>query len=383
MRDVVYAVSLVVICLVPTGEFFNTTMGTASRLAGFVLGGVWLVAVYWSGTLRKVSFFHWAVGAFVVWNALSVFWSIDAESSMVRFYAYLRMLLLCVIVWDLYIRAERIRAGLQAFVLGAYLPVVSTITNFATQNAYSWERYSSSGNNANSTAIITAIAMPFAWYLASAPATSRWARALKVANFAFVPAAVLAIALTGTRFAIVMSLPTMIFVSTTLVRLKLATKISVLVFLVISLFYVGSVVPEASTARLGTVYEEAASGDFNGRLQFWKEGIRVWTDHPLLGVGANTFTLAVPSGRSAHNSFIAILTELGLTGLALFGIIIGIVVLGVCRQPAAETYFWLTVVAVWLLGNLPMDFVHSRTTWVLLGLAVASTGSASPRPPIH
>ena len=380
MKEFAYRLSLLVIFLIPVGEFINTAFGTASRLGGVLLGGVWLAAVVSSGAFRRLSHFHVATAVFVLWNVASVLWSIDAESSLERFFSYIRMLVLTVILWDLYTSSERVRWGLQTFVLGAYLPVLSTIYNFVMGASQSWTRFSSSGNNANSTAIVIAIAMPIAWHLASSKGEGRSVTALKPFNYAFIPLAVLAVALTGTRFAVVMSVPTLIFCVTTFGRLKPRMRALAFVFLGIALFQVAKVIPEASVERLGSTAEEMVSGDLNSRTVFWREGIQVWSDHPLLGIGANTFPLATPSGRSAHNSFLEILVELGIIGLVLFGIVLTIAVAGVFRQPTSDAYFWLTVFTVWLLGNLPLNFAHTRVTWFLLAFAVASSALPTREP---
>lgn len=376
MKNIAYGLSLVVIFLVPSGEFVKTGLGTASRTAGLLLGAVWLASVFQAGRARKVSLFHAALGVFLLWHALSVFWSINVDASLARLFSLTRMLLLTVILWDLYTTTERIRAGLQAFVLGAYVPVISTISNYTAATHGDWTRYSSSGNNSNSTAIIITMAMPLALHLALSPAPGswrRWGSILKIANYVFVPAAVVGAALTGTRFAIVMSVPTLIYFVLMIRRLKSAARIPAFAALGITMVVVASAVPDSLIRRLASLQEEASSGDLNGRTQYWKEGIQVWMDRPLTGVGTNTFTHAVPSGRSAHNSFVAILTELGLVGLILFGAVLLVASMHAWRHPPSEMYFWLTLFVILLLGNLPLTYAYMRGMWLLLGLLVASS----------
>ena len=72
--------------------------------------------------------------------------------------------------------------------------------------------------------------------------------------------------------------------------------------------------------------------------------------------------------------------ELGIIGLVLFGIVLTIAVAGVFRQPTSDAYFWLTVFTVWLLGNLPLNFAHTRVTWFLLAFAVASSALPTREP---
>jgi hypothetical protein len=375
MRDLGYRLSLVVILLIPSGEFIDLPfLGSASRIGGALLAVVWLVAVGMSRRLRKPATFHGALLALVLWNGLSIWWSVDPDSSVARTESYFRMLLFTVILWDLYTSTDRVRAGLQALALGAYLPVLSTIHNFFTGVETSWGRYSAAGSNPNTTATIIALAMPVAWHLATSQPAARWTLVLRFLNYAFVPTAVLAMALTGTRFALIMSVPTLIFCATTALRsgrLSWAT-IAVLAFLAMSLSQVMSVIPETSLERLSTIPEEVSEGDLNERRIFWQEGVSLWFDHPFVGVGANSFERATESGRAAHNSFISILAELGLVGFALFGLVLAHVVVSVWQRPSPDRIFWICVCVAWLLGNLALTYAHTRATWLLFGLVVAS-----------
>jgi O-antigen ligase len=378
MKELSYRASLLVLFLVPWGDFIDTGFGTISRLAGIFLGGVWLVSVALQGGFRKGSLFHLAAGGFVLWTAASFFWSIDTAETLAGTFNAVRMLLLTLIFWDLYTRPAQINAALQAFVLGAYCPISSTVFNFAMGIESTWGRYGATGINSNSTAIMIAIAMPIAWHLASSQQPGRWRGLLRLVNYAYLPAAVLAIILTGTRFAIVMSVPTLIFCIATSRRLRLTTRAVVALMLGVALYQVASIAPESSLRRLSTLADEAREGDLNGRRVFWREGIDVWFEHPLLGVGANSFRGAVESGRASHNSFLKILVELGLVGLVLFGAVLLATVSATPRLPWSEKYFWLTVFAVWFLGNLTLDFAHTSTTWSLLALVVAA-GNLPPR----
>jgi len=115
---------------------------------------------------------------------------------------------------------------------------------------------------------------------------------------------------------------------------------------------VGSV---AAAAILMTVFGSAAywqmmqtltkpADDYNmtspvGRKAIWKRGVGYMLTHPLIGTGANTFTQAEGSlseiskqyaaenrglkWSTAHNSFVLIGAELGVTGLMLFVTLIG------------------------------------------------------------
>lgn len=63
----------------------------------------------------------------------------------------------------------------------------------------------------------------------------------------------------------------------------------------------------------------------SGRLHFWKTGLRIFADNPVLGTGLDTFSSAYPkydtqSGyfrlEHAHNDYLQTMTDSGLLGLA-------------------------------------------------------------------
>jgi O-antigen ligase len=86
--------------------------------------------------------------------------------------------------------------------------------------------------------------------------------------------------------------------------------------------------PEGYWARMATI--GSREQDYNmtaqsGRLEVWKRGVGFMLANPVLGVGPNVFTVADGESRggqgkwsSAHNSFVQIGAELGVTGLILF-----------------------------------------------------------------
>jgi O-antigen ligase len=63
------------------------------------------------------------------------------------------------------------------------------------------------------------------------------------------------------------------------------------------------------------------SGD--GRIRFWKDALRIILDHPVLGTGLNTYTVAIKNyvvyyQCYPHNCYLQMAAELGFAGLAAF-----------------------------------------------------------------
>jgi O-antigen ligase len=377
MRTVTYWLSLIMIFLIPwEGIAALPGFGSASRLLGLAVAGFWLLSVIISGGFRKITWFHVFVFLFFLWSGLTIFWSSFPNYTMTRITTYARMTGLVMIIWDLYDTQEAIRAGMQAFVLGAFAPVLSIINNFLTGNLHGYNRYSAAGRDTNTTGFIVAFAIPLAIYLIASTVTTKKDRVLKLVNFAYIPAAAFAVALTGTRFAMIMSIPAILYMMFSLTRLKLVWRILIGVIIFGAIIYLSSLVPESTLMRLSTADDEILSGDLNGRIGFWVNGVELWSRQPILGVGSGAFPRAVMPIygriRSMHNSFMSVLVETGLIGFTLFLSIVAIALYKIRRLPKFEFIFWLTTLAVWGLGNMVMTWEHTSSTWLLFSLIIGA-----------
>lgn len=75
----------------------------------------------------------------------------------------------------------------------------------------------------------------------------------------------------------------------------------------------------AMPSRMQELDVEEASAQ--GRVDSWYEGMQMFKEHPLFGVGAGNYTDYHP--LTAHNSFVLALAELGIVGFALWLAIVG------------------------------------------------------------
>jgi len=284
------------------------------------------------------------------------------------------------ILWDLYTTQSSLLAGLQAYILGAYVAVGSAVYNYFTGKVYytNYQRFSPGETNPDGFGFIMALGIPLAWYLAGSINVSGMGRFLRFINYAYIPAALLGIALSGTRTALLASVVGMAFGLASLTRLRLAARIAVFLLLAsIILFLLPYVQTLKSFERLGTTGTELTSGDLNNRTNNWSEGLASFVEHPLLGVGSNMYrsinTLQkTAEGKVSHNSYLSVLVELGLIGFILFGIILTIAVVQAWRQPKWQSWFWLTVLAVWGLGAFTLTWEARKSTWLFLSFVIVS-----------
>lgn len=385
MRTIAFILSLVFIFSIPwEGVIEYPALGSATRLIGFGLAAAWLASVIMTGRLRQPRPFHLAVCLFVLWNALSVFWSKDPDNTAVQVGRWVQVLIMVFICWDLYTTPAAIWAGLQAFILGEFVALGSALVNFMSGQAFysHYQRFSpSEQSNPDGFGIIMALGVPVAWYLASSKHTFKMSRWLKLINYAFIPAAFLGITLSGTRTALIASIVGTAFGLVSLTRLRLTARVAIFLVLAATFLYL---LPQVQTLRsfqrFSTTASEITEGDLNNRTNNWAEGLVTFTQHPLLGVGSNQYRSVNSLGKLAHNSFISVLVELGLIGFALFGIILMIAGIQALRQPTKwEASFWLTVLLTWILCASSLTYEYRKATWLFLNLVVASAALTSQR----
>ena len=141
-----------------------------------------------------------------------------------------------------------------------------------------------------------------------------------------------------------------------------------------------TLVPKTAMDRLSGTTSVVSEGDWNGRLPIWHEALRIISEHPVIGTGVQTFTVAAYETTSApHNFVLGILAELGLVGFALYSSIVVCALLYALRQPRNAAALWLAVLAVWVLNALTHNFEDRKITWLLFGLiAVGARLLTSP-----
>src|SRR3972149_2341350 len=384
MRRITFALSLIFIFSIPwEGVLEIPSLGSAARIVGGTVAALWLATVVSTGRFRKPSPFHLMLFLFVLWNAVSTFWSADPASTISHVETWAQLLVMVFVLWDLYTTRAAILGGLQAFVLGAYVAVGSALVNFASGNAYYtyYQRFSpSEQSNPDGFGFIVTLGIPMAWYLAASKSTTRLSGLLRLVNYAYIPPALLRVPLSATRTAMIAAIPAMAFGLASLTRLRIWARVAIFLLLTSAILIL---LPQLQTLRsferFGTTIPELTEGDLNNRTNNWAEGLASFVEHPLQGVGANMYRSVNNLGKLAHNSFVSVLVELGLIGFALFGIILTIAVIQALSLPKWDSWFWLTILLVWALGASTLTYEHRKATWLFPSLVVASAALTSRR----
>lgn len=168
----------------------------------------------------------------------------------------------------------------------------------------------------------------------------------------------------------------------------------VLTIAALGVSYYTLVAPPESLQRLSSV----TSGGGSGRVDLWSVAGDVIADHPWLGVGSGNFPrvapayaagttnlrsveLVVDDPKVVHNTYLEILSELGLVGLLAFGgVVLGALALalralrGFSRGGDGEMEMLTRGLVVGTIGMLvAFAFIsgeYEKQLWLLLGLAI-------------
>lgn len=366
MRRIAYWLGLILIFILPWEDSISIlSIGSIARLAGFVAAAFWAATVLVEGRFRKPNFFHALVLLFFLWNFVTLFWSLNTENTIQRMKTYSQVFLLLLLYWDLLQEPENLQAGLQAYVSGCYVLISSTIYNYIHRTAaVVYEgRYSAVGTNANELSLLLIIALPLALHLFFTAGPGKASKLFKMLNLAFIPLAIFAIGLSGTRTSIIAIIPFGLYVIGTQ-QISFLRKAVLSVVLVVSLVFLLPLLPQSVISRLGTIGSSIGEGDLGGRLNLWWEGIDVLAQHPVLGIGSAGASSSV--GSSVHNTFISIAVDTGFIGLMLFFSILGLVLYRALGLPKGSSGLWLTVLAIWVIGVSTLSWEYRKLTWIVL-----------------
>jgi O-antigen ligase len=168
-------------------------------------------------------------------------------------------------------------------------------------------------------------------------------------------------------------LPAGLFILGSISRIKFSHKVLVFIALASAILLLLTSVPKSSFQRLSTTRNEIETADFNGRVAIWKQGLAVFKEHPLIGVGSSAYRSAIQLGKAPHNSFLSILVDLGIIGFSLFASVIAITIYKVLQLPKLDARFWLTVGLIWFLGATVHNWEHTKHTWLLISFMTIAT----------
>lgn len=379
MRKVAFLSVLILIFTIPMENIVEIPgLGRISKLVGFGVMAVWALSIATSGRIRAPRPMHVAVLMFAAWNAMSVMWSVDVPTSFQQGLTYLQLAVLVYLIWDTIRTHEQLRAAMQAYVLGAWVTVIRLLADSLPGGAEYQARFTTGSFEVNSLALVLGLGIPFAWYLAVGTQRDR-TRFLVAADLVYIPAAVVAVLLTGSRSALVSLLPGLVYVFVWLMRLGASRRLVAVTVLVAGGVFLStqSLVPERTFERLSTTGAAVTGGDFGGRLGTWRLAYATFADHPLTGIGSGAFRTD-GTDKAAHNVALRFLVEVGLVGFMLFAAIVIVALLDARRQRRALVGLWISLLLMWGIGAAVHNFEDRKQTWLVFSLVTVGAGLSVP-----
>lgn len=168
-----------------------------------------------------------------------------------------------------------------------------------------------------------------------------------------------------------------------------------LLFFPVALAILLTVIPGVLKERFATL--TAGGGETATRLNIWNAAEKIWSAHPVLGVGPGGFPQAYTEANipgkaflpstifqpppHAHDLFLNLLAEQGLIGLTAFLLLLGLALAGLARA-RHSTERWIRLTAVALMAMIAVFLVHNlfdvtliegtgQYVWALLGVCSA------------
>jgi O-antigen ligase len=371
------------------------------KVAGFLLLLSWVATISTSQDKDK-SFiaahpqFTFVLIAFLAWATLSSYWAEVPGRAYDTSWRYFQNMILFLIVYTAVRQREHVKWLGWAWLAGATFATVPALLSPPTQDADLTTRISGTIGDPNELAALLVAGTAFAVALT---VVSRGNPLARVAAFGAVFLFLFGIFYTVSRGGLIALAVAIVAACLMSGRYRIqATIVGVMTALFV-IFYFSSIAGVDARDRITTVQGGS------GRSDIWRVGWRMVEDKPVIGVGSGNFPISsihyllVKPGaierdefildhpKVAHNSYLQILAELGIVGLALFLSIIGFAIW--CALKAAQWFgragdTQMEIVAramvVALVGILAADFFiteqYGKQLWLLLGLGPALLGVA-------
>lgn len=369
-------VAFVLMCLIAFAIPWENTliipgMGTISRVLGLGTLPVALFAILNMGRLRIPSVPLVLMGVFIAWGSLSFWWTADIEATSIAIGTWLQCLGMVWLVWELAPQRERQLMLARAYVVGTLISSGDTILSYLSGSKKLYERYSASGFDPNDLGLLLALSLPISFYLATIRRHRSAVWIYRVQQIA----AVVAIGLTSSRAALIATAVALSYLLFASVKMTFRQKCA---FFLVGLMAIGSAVtflPQTSWKRWGGIGKELKQGTLGDRIVIWSVGLELFREHPIRGIGAGGFPEGTrwmfPRGEVAHNTFLSVLVEEGLVGLALFLLLLLTLTLPLVHLPVLERTMWLAVLATWAVGVNSLTWEPRKSTWFFFALIAA------------
>lgn len=367
--------------------------GTSVRAIGMVTMALGVLAIIENGRIRRLAAGHFLLALFVLMAAVSYMWSFYPAGTLIQTFTYIQLLAMVWLIWELAARAQEQVRLMQAYVLGTFVSGIDTVYQFLTHQESVYQRYAGTKLDPNDLGLMMAVSIPISYgLLLQSHGKMVWVYRLQLVL------AGTTVILTASRGATLATIVALAIVPVTFAHLTENQKVAAVLTLALLVSAVVFFAPKTSWERLATLPTEFAQGTLNSRTLLWSAGWEIFREHPLLGIGTDSFRIMVsrvlvqPIGHEelspappAHNTFLSILVEQGVLGFVVFCTLLGCLASSIGTMPEPLRQMWAVCSAVWVVGVSGLTWEMRKPTWFLFGLLMAQAASwqLSTRVPSH
>lgn len=346
--------------------------GNVARIFGVLSLVATVPAVLQDGRFRRVSAIHWLTIAFYLWQCCTLFWTVTPKETLFHLRALAQEIMLVWLVWEFVDTVADLQALLRAWLAGTWIVAALTIAGFVSSAQLTPEqvRFAAIGQDPNDVARLLVFGFPVA--LMVAERGEKWLE--QMLCLAYFPVGFAAILLTASRAGLLLALAALAGCGVAVFRRHSKTIMVVTGSVVLATAGILVFAPLGTLYRLGTATEAREYGDLNQRVNIWSAGWRAFESAPIIGHGTGSFVLAskVAPEDTAHNTALSLLVESGLCGLALSIAIVVFALRTIAKCEAPVRFGLSLLMALWAVSSLTGTLWENRTTWLLVGVAVAS-----------
>ena len=327
----------------------------------------WLLSWRADSRVRRMGFPLWAMLFFLLLAPAHFLTADDPARTGRRLTSYLGLFLMALFFQQAIRTGRTYRLVLGCYIAGCSVSLGGLALNLLRGVTMGDGRYTAPSYDPNDLAGQVALSIPVAAYLGfRLKRGAIWFRL-------YLPIAVAGILLTASRAGLVVLALVCVYPAMGLLRKARRGKLGILTSVVVTGCAVYYLSPNISYHRLQTMYDEISRGDMNGRGAIWINGMRLFWEHPVLGIGAGAFAGSA-SGRfssAAHNTYLEVLVEHGIAGFSGFLLIVLGLAVRAARFPPDERLLWWVVLGSWMVLVFTLSWENREYTWLMWGLCAS------------
>jgi len=357
------------IFVIPWGNGLWVGIIKVFAIAGFGAAAVMLVL---EGTHRSYNMFNFLAVLLGVWHLVAVLWSPDLAKATKAANTFVQLVIMSLLYAYLINTPYKFRRAYEAYVAGTLVAFGIIFSNFLRGiNGPYYNRFTVPNIETDSMSIILTFGIPMAAWLAT-QYQNKWVR---YGLLACIPINFYGIFLTGTRTGLVTGLVGMAYLAFTQRKASLQLKLVYAGMAVLVVSAVIALAPKASVERIFSIGSAVKSGDLNSRETIWQYSLESWSEVPMLGRGTGSLGHALNSYHvefdSAHNSFVQLLAEHGVVGLAIYLLMLGSLIYYVMQCPTDIRYYLMTMLFIILVSQISLHTHKLKEVWFVMAVIAA------------